>query len=122
MQAGRLFLDGGVLTPENSDPLRERRHAAANGVLMVALTLDKKNKLAADAEIRAIGLPAEAGYPIGEVLEDLAEDAEDAVEGLSADDRGDDIAVRKAVARVLKKASQRIWARRPVVETLVTRL
>ena len=122
VQAGRLFLDGNVLTPENSDPLRERRHAAANGVLMVALTLDKKNKLAADAEIRAIGLPSAADYPIGEVLEDLAEDAEDAVEDLSAEARGDDVAVRKAVARVLKKASQRIWARRPVVETLVTRL
>ena len=120
--AGRLFLDGNVLTPENSDPLRERRHAAANGVLMVAVTLSAKNKLAADAEVRAIGLPAEAGHPMSELLEDLAEEAEDAVEDLSPDDRSDDIAVRKAVARALKKRSQRIWSRRPVVETLVTRL
>ena len=120
--SGRLFLDGNILTPENSEPLRERRHAAANGVLMVAVTLSAKNKLAADIEVRAVGLPAEGDYPLREVLEDLAEDAEDAVEDLSADDRADDIAVRKAVARTLKKASQRIWSRRPVVETLVTRL
>ncbi len=120
--SGRLFLDGNVLTPENSEPLRERRHAAANGVLMVAVTLDKKNKLAADAEVRAIGLPAEADYSLKDVLEDLAEDAEDAVEDLSVDDRGDDTAVRKAVGRALKRTSQRIWSRRPVVETLVTRL
>ena len=119
---GRLFLDANILTPENSEPLRERRHAAVNGVLMVAVTLSAKNKLAADVEVRAIGLPAEDDYPLKDVLEDLAEDAEDAVEDLSADDRGDDVAVRKAVARTLKKASQRIWARRPVVETLVTRL
>ncbi len=120
--SGRLFLDGNVLTPENSEPLRERRHAAANGVLMVAVTLDKKNKLAADAEVRAIGLPADIGDSMADLLDDLAEDAEDAVEDLSADDRGDDVAVRKAVGRALKRASQRIWSRRPVVETLVTRL
>ena len=120
--AGRLFLDGNVLTPENSEPLRERRHAAANGMLVVAVTLDKKNKLVADAEVRAIGLPAEADYPLKDLLEDLAEEAEDAVEDLSVDDRGDDIAVRKAVGRALKRTSQRIWSRRPVVETLVTRL
>ncbi len=120
--SGRLFLDGNVLTPENSEPLRERRHAAANGVLMVAVTLDKKNKLAADAEVRAIGLPADIGDSMADLLDDLAEDAEDAVEDLSVDDRGDDVAVRKAVGRALKRASQRIWSRRPVVETLVTRL
>ena len=120
--SGRLFLDGNILTPENSEPLRERRHAAANGVLMVAVTLSAKNKLAADIEVRAVGLPAEGDYPLREVLDDLAEDAEDAVEDLSVDDRADDVAVRKAVARTLKKASQRIWSRRPVVETLVTRL
>jgi ribonuclease J len=73
-------------------------------------------------EVRAVGLPAEDDYPLTDVCEDLAEDAEDAVEDLSAEDRADDIAVRKAVARTLKKASQRIWSRRPVVETLVTRL
>ena len=120
--AGRLFLDGNILTPENSDPLRERRHAAANGMLVVAVTLSAKNKLAADVEVRAVGLPAEKDYPLSEVLEDLAEDAEDAVEDLSPDDRCDDTAVRKAVGRTLKKASQRIWSRRPIVETLVTRL
>ena len=120
--AGRLFLDGGVLTPENSEPLRERRHAAANGVLMVAVTLSAKNKLAADAEVRAIGLPADTGGSMADLLDDLAEDAEDAVEDLSAEDRADDTAVRKAVGRALKRTSQRIWSRRPVVETLVTRL
>ena len=59
---------------------------------------------------------------MSELLDDLAEEAEDAVEDLSAEARGDDVAVRKAVARALKKRSQRIWSRRPVVETLVTRL
>ena len=120
--SGRLFVDGTVLTPENSQPLRERRHAAANGVLMVSVILDRKGRLATDVEIRAIGLAAEEDYPIEDVLEDLAEDAEDAIKAMSGENRQDDDAVEAAVARTLKKASQRIWERRPVVETLVTRL
>jgi ribonuclease J len=120
--SGRLFLDGGVLTPENSDPLRERRHAAMNGVLIVAVTLDKKNKLAADVEVRGIGLPGDAEYPLTEAYEDLAEDAEDALEKLSAEARSDDKSVQQAVGRTLKKTAQRIWERRPVVETVVVRL
>jgi ribonuclease J len=120
--SGRLFLDGGVLTPENSDPLRERRHAAANGVLIVAVTLDKKNKLAADVEVRGIGLPGDADYPLSDAFDDLAEDAEDAITNMAAEARGDDRSVQQAVGRTLKKTAQRIWERRPVVETVVVRL
>ena len=120
--AGRLFLDGGVLTPENSDPLRERRHAAANGVLMVSVILDGKGRLAADVAIRAIGLPGDDDYPLGEALDDLADEAQNAVKSLGPEKRLHDDAVEAAVARILKKASQRIWERRPVVETLVVRV
>jgi ribonuclease J len=120
--SGRLFLDGGVLTPENSDPLRERRHAAANGVLIVAVTLDKKNKLAADVEVRGIGLPGDDDYPLSDAFDDLAEDAEDAITKMAAEARSDDRSVQQAVGRTLKKTAQRIWERRPVVETVVVRL
>jgi len=120
--SGRLFLDGGVLTPENSDPLRERRHAAANGVLIVAVTLDKKNKLAADVEVRGIGLPGDDDYPLSDAFDDLAEDAEDAITNMATEARSDDRSVQQAVGRSLKKTAQRIWERRPVVETVVVRL
>jgi ribonuclease J len=120
--SGRLFLDGGVLTPENSEPLRERRHASFNGVLMAAVVLDAKGRLAADLELRAIGLPGDEEYPLEEALDDLAEEAETAIQKLDRDDRFDDHKVEATVARVLKKASQRVWERRPVVETLVVRL
>ncbi len=44
--AGRLYVDGGMLTPENGEALRERRHAASNGVLHVSIALDKKGRIA----------------------------------------------------------------------------
>ena len=122
VKAGRLFLDGGVLTSENSDELRERRHAASNGVLMVSVVLDAKGRLAASVAIKSIGLPGDDEYPLDETLDDLSDEAEAAVKKLQGDDRYDDAKVEAAVGRTLKKASQRIWERRPVVETAVIRL
>jgi ribonuclease J len=120
--SGRLFVDGGVITPENSQPLRERRHAAHNGVLMVSLVLDRKGRLAADPQVRALGLPGDEDYPLDEALDDLADDARAAIKALDGGARDDNQAVEQAVGRALKKASQRIWERRPVVETVVVRV
>ncbi|WP_374570473.1 ribonuclease J [Phenylobacterium sp.] len=119
--AGRLFVDAGVLTPENGEALRERRHAAHNGVLSVAIALDGRNRLISGPQLRAIGLPTEEDYPLDEALDDLADAAETALGRLSGGERDDDEAVETAVSRAVKKASQRIWGRRPVVETIVLR-
>lgn len=120
--SGRMFLDGNVLVPEGGDALRERRHAATNGVLMVTLALDKRGKLASEVEVRGIGLTGDSDYPLGEALDDLAERAEAAVTRLQGEERFDDKAVEQAIARNLKKLSQQIWDRRPIVETVVLRL
>jgi ribonuclease J len=120
--AGRLFVDAGVLTPENGPSLRERRHAAYNGVVSVAVVLDRKGKIASGPQVRALGLPTDEDYPLDDVLDDLADEAEEALGRLSREDRDQDQAVETAMSRAVKKASQRIWGRRPVVETTVLRL
>ncbi len=122
VKAGRLYLDGGVLTPENSEPLRERRHAAANGALFVAVTLDGKGRLASKVELRGLGLTGDEEYTVEEALQDLAKDAEDVIRRLSSDDLGDDARLEQNIARVLKRSAQRIWDRRPAVETVVLRI
>jgi ribonuclease J len=119
--AGRLFVDAGVLTPENGDALRERRHAAYNGMLVVAVTLDGRNRIAAGPDVRALGLPTDDEDPLDEVLDRLADEVEAVLKRLSGDQRDDDDAVETALSRAIKKASQRIWGRRPVVETIVLR-
>src|SRR6202012_4565870 len=40
--AGRLYIDGNMIVPAGAEPLRERRHVAYNGVLVVSLALDGK--------------------------------------------------------------------------------
>jgi ribonuclease J len=120
--AGRLYVDGGVVTPENGQALRERRHAATNGMLTVSVALDGRSKLAAGPQVRAVGLPGDEDYSVAEALEDLAGEAKDAVYALSAGARDDDHAVEAAISRALKKAAFRIWKRRPVVEATVLRV
>jgi ribonuclease J len=120
--AGRLFVDAGVLTPENGEALRERRHAAFNGVVAVSVVLDKHGKIASGPQVRALGLPTDEDYPLDDVLDDLADEAEAALNRLKGEDRDLDETVETAMSRAVKKASQRIWGRRPVVETTVLRI
>ena len=120
--AGRLYVDAGMVTPENGEALRERRHAAFNGVLTVSVALDRKGRIASGPQVRALGLPGDADYPLDDALDDLEGEAESALKKLSGDDRGDDHAVETALSRAVKKAAFRIWERRPVVETTVLRV
>ena len=111
-----------MVTPENGEALRERRHAAYNGVLTVAVALDGKGRIASGPQVRALGLPGDDDYALDEALDDLAAEAEAALKKLSADDREDDATVEQALSRAVKKAAYRIWERRPVVETTVLRI
>jgi len=120
--AGRLFLDGGMLTPENGEALRERRHAATNGVIHVSLVLDKNGRIASGPQVRAVGMPGDEDYPLDEALDDLAGVAVEAMKKLDGAARDQDDQVETAISRAIKKASQRIWERRPIVETTVLRV
>lgn len=122
VQAGRLYMDAGVLTPENGDALRERRHAAFNGVLAVSVVLDERGRIVSGPQVRALGLPTEDEEHLDEVLNELADEAERALKRLKGDEAELDESIEKAISRGVKKASQRIWGRRPVVETTVLRI
>ena len=119
--AGRLFVDGGILVPEASEALRERRHAAHNGMIFVAFALDGKNRLASIVDVRGLGLAFENDDTISDQLEKICQTVEKAVKGLSNEARDDDETVEIVVARVVKKAAQTIWDRRPIVETIILR-
>ena len=120
--SGRLYVDAGVVTPENGDALRERRHAASNGVLTVSVAIDGRGRMVSPPRLKSLGLPGDENYPLTEALDDLAAEAGAALDRLSPDERDDDHAVEAALSRSVKKAAHRIWKRRPVVETTVLRV
>jgi ribonuclease J len=120
--SGRLYVDAGVVTVENGEALRERRHASFNGVLQIAIALDGKGRIASGPQVRAIGLPGDAEYPLEDALDDLCDEAEQALKKIPAEERHLDERVENALSRAVKKAAYRIWERRPVVETTVLRI
>ena len=83
----------GIVTPENGDALRERRHAAFNGVLTVSIALDGRGRIASGPDVRRLGLPGDEDYPLAEAMDDLAAEAGRVMNKLSAEDRDDDRAV-----------------------------
>jgi ribonuclease J len=120
--SGRLYVDGGMVVTEAGEALRERRHASTNGVLVVSFALDRRGKIVSDIDVRGIGLPGDEVTPLGDALDELAERAEQAVMALKGEALQDETVIEQAVARALKKTSQRIWDRRPIVETVILRL
>jgi ribonuclease J len=120
--AGRLYIDAGMITEEDGHALKDRRHAAANGVITVTVALDGRDRLAGGPMVKALGLPGDADFPLDEALGELTDEARGALAGLSDDVRADDAAVENALARALKRTAFRIWERRPVVEALILRV
>jgi ribonuclease J len=120
--AGRLFVDAGVLTPENGEALRERRHAAYNGMVAVSVVLDGRSRIVSGPQVRALGLPADEDNPLDDILDELADEAEAAIKRLKGEQLELDDDIETAITRAVKKASQRIWGKRPVVETTVLRV
>lgn len=120
--SGRLYVDGGRLVTEQGEALHERRHASTNGVLIVSFAMDKRGKIVSDIDVRAIGLPGDDEAPLGDALDDLAERVEQTVMKLKGAALEDEMVIEQAISRVLKKASQQIWDRRPIVETIILRL
>jgi len=118
--SGRLYVDGGMLTTEDGEALRERRHMSHSGVLTVSVALDGRGRIVSGPQVRGVGLPSDTEYPLGEMLDDLARIAGETVQRLG--DRDDDEQVEQALMRSIKKASQRIWGRRPIVEATVLRV
>jgi ribonuclease J len=120
--AGRLYVDGGVVTVENGDALRERKHASHSGVLMVSIVMDGRGRIVSGPQIRSIGLPGDENTPLDEALDQLETAVEDVVRRMGGDEREDDDAIEQTIERTLKRASHRIWQRRPIVEATVLRV
>ncbi len=73
-------------------------------------------------QVRALGLPGDAAQPLDDALDELADAAEAALRRMKGDDGELDDEIEGAISRAIKKTSQRLWGRRPVVETTVLRI
>ncbi|MDX2277085.1 MAG: ribonuclease J [Hyphomonadaceae bacterium] len=121
--SGRLYLDGAVLIPPEDDALRDRKRLGAEGAVMVTLAVtERKNQLAAGPHVSLRGLPLADDDEAEEAEDELIRAAEAAFGKLGAADRGDDEAIEAALVRAVRKAAERIWNKRPLVDVSVLRL
>lgn len=120
--AGRLFIDGGVMIEEEDDALKDRRRLGAEGAVNVALAVNAKHAIVAGPNVTVRGLSMTDEEEFELALEEFEEVAEAAFARLSHADRDDDEAVEGAVMRAVRKAADRLWRKRPLVDVTVLRI
>jgi ribonuclease J len=110
--AGRVYLDGRVLTDGSAGLTQKRRALAFAGIIAITLVLDSKGRLAGEPSIIMDGIPE----PVREAVQAATEKAI----SLNRIKRGADALLKESVRRAARRAAQDAWGKKPVtrVETV----
>lgn len=119
---GRLYLDGSRLVPADSEGIRERRALASWGYVSVAIAIDEKGDVVDGPLLTARGLSEPDGSNADESLIDVDEAVETAINGMKRRKRLDEEEVERVLARTVKKACDRTFGRKPIVDVSVLRV
>nr|WP_027442071.1 ribonuclease J [Erythrobacter cryptus] len=111
VRAGRLVLDGDIITPANGEAMTMRRRIAAEGLVVVVLLRGQR------PVIEAVGLPLDEDLP--EFLDEAAEDVLAAIGRLKGRDGRDPEAIREAARLAARRAAQRWSGKRPQVRVII---
>ena len=120
--AGRLYVDGNNIIETEDDAIRDRKRLAAEGAVNVAIALNGKNQIVAgpNVSVRGLTMPDEEDLELA--LEDLEDTAKAAFTKLNHGEREDDDLIEAAVVRAVRKAAERLWKKRPLIDVSVLRL
>jgi ribonuclease J len=120
--SGRLYVDGNVIVDAEDDAIRDRKRLAAEGAVNVAFALTGKNAIAAGptVAVRGLNMPDEEDFELA--LEELEDTAKAAFTKLNHAERDDDDAIEASVVRAVRKAAERLWKKRPLVDVSILRI
>lgn len=110
--AGRIHLDGRVLVAEGEGLAKDRRGMAFAGLLVVALVVDRKGRIAAPPTVLGEGMPE----PVEEAVLKAVETVLDANRKADADD------LAEIVRRAARRAAQDAWGKKPITRVLVSEI
>ena len=119
--SGRLLLDGNKLVPAASGALTERKRLAEFGYLHISVAIDEDGDVIDGPLVSARGLAEADGRLADESLDLLDEAAEAALSRVKPRDMDDDDAVERAIGRGVKKAAEKVFGRRPLIDVTVLR-
>jgi ribonuclease J len=111
VRAGRLVLDGDIITPANGEAMTMRRRMAQDGVLVVVLARG------AQPMIEAIGLPLDEDLP--DFLEEAASDVLTAIGRIKGKEARDPAVVKEAARLAARRAAQRWSGKKPQVRVVM---
>jgi ribonuclease J len=115
--SGRLYEDGGVIVPSTDDGLRLRRKMAYAGHVGVSVVINQKGKIVSGPEPRIIGFPeGPDGHELDDLVEAVADAAEEAFEELSQRARRDEDIVEDKIRGRVKRVVRDRTGKRAVVE------
>lgn len=118
--SGRLYVDGVVMIESDDEALKDRTRLGTEGILTVAIGVSaKKHTIASGPDIRVRGLSAADEDDLETLLEDMARVAEAAFNRLAAADRADADIAEEAVMKAVRRAAERAWGKRPLVEVII---
>lgn len=121
--AGRLYLDGARLIEADDEALRDRRRLASDGSVSVALAVSEQKRQIVggpNVSVRGLAMADEEEFELA--LEELERVAQAAFNRLNHADRGEDEATEQAVSRGVRKAAEKLWGKRPLVDVSVLRI
>ena len=111
-----------MIVDTEDDAIRDRKRLAAEGAVNIALALNGKNAIVAGPNVSVRGLTMPDDDDLETALEELEDTAKAAFNKLKGGDRGDDDVVEASVMRAVRKAAERLWKKRPLVDVTVLRL
>jgi ribonuclease J len=111
-RVGRLVLDGDVILSADGSTINERRKMGVNGLITVALAVNRNGQLAGDPLIRPFGVPVE------EDRDDFLADATDAAARAYSPGATEE-KMREAVRLAVRRCATLWTGKKPMVDVTV---
>lgn len=112
---GRLHLDGNILVPAHAGSMRDRKKAAEQGVIFVALVMTDAGEMLDDVRVAGVGLPDARGASGRTLYETLSDDVTSALDEMLSRDRQQGKTVEEKVRRAIRSRLKFAWGKRPQI-------
>jgi ribonuclease J len=120
--SGRLYVDGANIIQAEDEALRDRRRLGAEGAVNVSLAVGAKNAIVGGPNVSVRGLAMDDDEDFELALEELEDTAKAAFQRLKHQEREDDELVEQALVRAVRKAAEKLWRKRPLVDVSILRI
>jgi ribonuclease J len=120
--SGRLYVDGSTIIEAEDEALKDRRRLGAEGAVNVSLAVNAKGGIIAGPSVTVRGLTMDDDEDFEIALEELEDTAKAAFQRLKHQEREDDEAVEQVLVRAVRKAAEKLWRKRPLVDVTVLRI